>query len=441
MGRVPIRRLTGDDFLSKKQVNWDKLDNTALLFPAIASENMTNVYRVSAVLSEEIDRAALQKAFNRVLPAFKAFKVRLRSGFFWYYFEENPRKPPAVEKEITFPGAYIDRSVSNQYLLRLSYHEKRINLEMFHALSDGFGVITFLKEIIYQYLRIRYPEALAGEPDSLSTDIFLDKEDSYIRNYKKPGKDRKKYVRTDALCITGPEFERPEIALIHGHMPVSALKEVCHRYGTTINTYLTAVYVWSIYKSVLNGRAGEKPIRCAVPVNLRPYYDSHTLKNFFAIIGAEFMPDREGYTFPEILEIVSDSLKSQMNRSNFDEIISYNVSNEMNMMLRIVPLFIKNFAIKQVFSASSHSYSTTMTNVGPVKVREPYKPYIKGFSVMLSMSEGQNIKAAIISYEDLLTVTFSSCLSDTSIQRCFFQELTKEGIPVTIETNGMYGEA
>ena len=288
---------------------------------------------------------------------------------------------------------------------------------------------------------VSYPEALAGEPDSLSTDIFLDKEDSYIRNYKKPGKDRKKYVRTDALCITGPEFERPEIALIHGHMPVSALKEVCHRYGTTINTYLTAVYVWSIYKSVLNGRAGEKPIRCAVPVNLRPYYDSHTLKNFFAIIGAEFLPDREGYTFPEILEIVSDSLKSQMNRSNFDEIISYNVSNEMNMMLRIVPLFIKNFAIKQVFSASSHSYSTTMTNVGPVKVREPYKPYIKGFSVMLSMSEGQNIKAAIISYEDLLTVTFSSCLSDTSIQRCFFQELTKEGIPVTIETNGMYGEA
>ena len=88
--------------MSKKQVNWDKLDNTALLFPAIASENMTNVYRVSAVLSEEIDRAALQKAFNRVLPAFKAFKVRLRSGFFWYYFEENPRKPPAVEKEITF---------------------------------------------------------------------------------------------------------------------------------------------------------------------------------------------------------------------------------------------------------------------------------------------------------------------------------------------------
>ena len=248
-------------------------------------------------------------------------------------------------------------------------------------------------------------------------------------------------MRTDALCITGPEFERPEIAVLHGHIPVAALKEAAHRYGATINTYLTAAYIYSIYKGCLNGRASEKPIRCAVPVNLRPYYDSHTLKNFFAIIGAEFLPDREGYTLSEILEIISKNLKDQMTLENFDDIISYNVSNEMNMMLRIIPLAVKNFAIKRVFSASSHSYTTTLTNVGQVNIRDPYKPYIKGFSVMLSMSAGQNMKAAVVSYDGTLTITFSSCLSDTSIQKIFFQTLTSEGIPVTIETNGMYEDS
>lgn len=33
-----------------RQVRWDKLDNTAHLFPSIAGESMTNVYRISVNL-------------------------------------------------------------------------------------------------------------------------------------------------------------------------------------------------------------------------------------------------------------------------------------------------------------------------------------------------------------------------------------------------------
>ena len=35
-----------------RQVRWDKLDNTAHLFPSIAGESMTNVYRISVTLKE-----------------------------------------------------------------------------------------------------------------------------------------------------------------------------------------------------------------------------------------------------------------------------------------------------------------------------------------------------------------------------------------------------
>ena len=38
-----------------KNKNWEKLDNTAVLFPAIASEETTNVYRISVNLTEEVD--------------------------------------------------------------------------------------------------------------------------------------------------------------------------------------------------------------------------------------------------------------------------------------------------------------------------------------------------------------------------------------------------
>ena len=42
----------------REQLAWDKLDNTANLFPVIATEDMTNVYRISVTLTEKIDRVS-----------------------------------------------------------------------------------------------------------------------------------------------------------------------------------------------------------------------------------------------------------------------------------------------------------------------------------------------------------------------------------------------
>ncbi len=420
------------------KVAWDKLDNTALLFPVIATQTMTNVYRISAELSENIDRDLLQEALDRILPSFDVFRMRLRAGLFWYYFEENKRKAPLIREEYSFPGAYINKSRNNHFMFRVTYYEKRINLEVFHALTDGFGGVVFLKELVYQYLRLKYSEELADEPDKISNDVFLDKEDSYIKNYKKPGKDRKKYKHEKAVIVTGESFPGDEVGVIHGFMPIAELKAACKRYGVTINKFLTGVYVYSIYKEYLGGHPSEDAISCGVPVNLRPYYDSHTMKNFFVILAAEFRPEIDDYSFEEVLSIVCESLDRQMTKENLDDIISYNVSNEMNMTLRVIPLFIKNLAIKQVYAASSHSNTTTLTNIGNIVIREPYKQYVKGFSCLLSMSEGQNIKASVCSYDGVLNITFSSILTDTSIQRRFFQTLTKEGVPVAIQTNEIY---
>ena len=73
----------------KEEVGWGKLDNTANLFPAIVNETMTNVYRMSVTLTEDISPDCLQKALELVLPWFDTMNVRMRTGMFWYYFETN----------------------------------------------------------------------------------------------------------------------------------------------------------------------------------------------------------------------------------------------------------------------------------------------------------------------------------------------------------------
>ena len=109
-------------------------------------------------------------------------------------------------------------------------------------------------------------------------------------------------------------------------------------------------------------------------------------------------------------------------------------------MLRAVPLFLKNIAIKSVYRTSALANTSTITNIGSIGIREEYQPYIRGFHAFLSMSKGQSIKGCICSYKDTLVFTFSSTLTDVSVQRGFFRKLSQEGVEVEIETNGVYDE-
>lgn len=421
-----------------RELRWDKLDNTANLFPVIVSETVSNVFRISVTLKEDIDPELLQKALDKVLPYFDVFKARMKKGIFWYYFETNRKPAPKVIPENTYPCMYIHTYSNNDYMFRVTYYEKRINLEVFHVLTDGNGAFAFLKELTYQYLRYKYPELMDSCSDALHTATSLDKEDSYLKNYKKSAK--KGYKTEKAVIIKGDKFPVNNFGIIHGYINLPQIKATAKRYGVTINQYLLGVFTWAVYTEYLNSQPSDKPISACVPVNLRPYFGSDTTKNFFAVVSAVFKPTKENYTFEEVLSEVSKSLNEQITKENLEKLFSYNVSNEMNYFLRAVPLFIKNIAMKFVYKTSARANTTTITNLGVVSVVEDYKDYIERFHTVLSMSKGQNIKGSVCSYKDTLVFTFSSAIRESFIQRAFFRKMVEDGIDVSIESNGVYYE-
>ena len=309
-----------------REIRWDRLDNTAHLFPVIAGENMSNVYRISVTLTELVQPDVLQQALNIVLPKMDGFNLRLRMGVFWYYFEENGKPAPKVREESNFPCRYIQQNQNHSYMFRVTYYKYRINLEVFHVLTDGMGGINFLKELTYQYLRLAHPELKEKVGDSLNSGTSLNREDSFLKNYKKSS--AKGYQTKKAYLLKGEHLGPGEFGVMHGYMQIPQLKEVCHRYGCSINEYLVSVYIWSVYTECMKGMPSASPIRVAVPVNLRPYFNSITTKNFFVMVSAEFHPTKEVYRFAEVLEIVRDNLRSQINREHLEKLFSYNVSNE-----------------------------------------------------------------------------------------------------------------
>ena len=137
----------------------------------------------------------------------------------------------------------------------------------------------------------------------------------------------------------------------------------------------------------------------------------------------------------EVLDIVKSSLRGQITKEHLEELFSYNVSNQKNIFLRFVPIFIKLLAMRYVYHSSAKANTTTVTNIGNIQVEEAYRPYIRSFHAMISRSAGQNMKAAVCSYADTMVITLTSVLEDVSIQRRFFRTMAAEGISVEIESN------
>lgn len=415
-----------------KELKWHKLDNTAQIYPVIAGEDLSGVYRISVTLKEQVDPERLQEALEKIIPWFEGFHVRLRRGIFWYYFETN-QKIPRVEEEYTYPCRYIDPYSNNQYLFRVSYYKRRIHTEVFHALTDGYGAVNFMRELVSQYLRLVHRDAFPEVLDRATRNCSFNMEDSYLKYYKKSN--AKGYSPIKAYQLKGKLLGFPGMQVIHGYLDVADLKRVCKGYGATITQYLAAVMIHSIYQE--GAKESDAPIRINIPVNLRQFFESTTTMNFFGVAFAELAGQGREYTFLEILEKVKADLERQITKAYMEERISYNVSNEMNPWLRRTPLFIKNMGIRYLYNRSAKSFTTTISNLGLIRVLPEYEDYIENFHFVMGVSKKQPVKSVVCSYGNQLVFTFSSVFEDTSLQRAFFKKIAADGVHVKVESNGV----
>ena len=420
------------------EAKWHKLDNTANVFPVISNKTYSSVYRVAAHLKQEINEEILQEALVKTLPWFDSFGVKLKHGAFWHYFEAN-KKLPQVEREQTYPCAFIDPNTNSQFLFKVTYFGKRINLEVFHAITDGTGAIRFLKALIYNYIKLAYHEKLSQEALKMPiVDVISDVEDSYHKNYRKLAYVR--YKTKKAYKLSGDKLPVFTMSVIHGVVKISELLELCKQYQVTLTQYVSTLIIWCIYKEYLNEQPNRNPIKVNIPVNLRGFFNSTTELNFFSYINVGITISKSQYTFNEMLALISQQFKNQLTKENLSQTISDNVSTEKNIFVRIAPLFVKDLGVKIAYLRSTKENSVVLSNLGIIEVHDDFKEYIDTFEALIGVSKSEPIKCSMCSFGDKLVFTFTSLLRDPYLQRAFFRHLSNEGIDVTIESNGVNNE-
>ncbi len=418
--------------------DWYKLDLSAIVYPTLQRRDFSSVYRLSVVLKEEIQPDVLQRALNMTMPRFPTYKAAIRKGLFWRYLEPNNRPGPFVQEDVKNPCQPMHFKANNRYLVRVYYFRNRISLEAHHSLGDGTGGMCVLQTLTATYLRLLghteiqnggFVLDINGEPEAEEL------EDAYMKYAN--AKVCPPRLQEKAYRVRGTAEPFYTLNIIDGIMSVSEVMAVAKKYHATITEYLNAVLLYALLqKQKEDVRVREKPVKIAMPVNLRRFFPSRTLRNFITMIYPGVDPRLGDYTFEEIVVQVHNYMKYYINEKLLRGDITTNAETQRNPFIRVVPLFIKDMVVKTFYTKiQDRNSSAGLTNMGALKVPEGMIPYIERFDIYMGQPFSRRTNCAIISFQDTLTINFASSIVEADVERNFFRKLVQDGIHVKIESN------
>lgn len=133
---------------------WVRLDNASNVFLAARSAADPKVFRVGVELDHPVDPRLLQAAVDATFDRYQLFHAVLRRGVFWYYLQASDLRPRVTAEELP-TCAPLYQPDRRRLLFRVVHHDRRISLEVFHALADGTGALWFLRDVVTAYARSR----------------------------------------------------------------------------------------------------------------------------------------------------------------------------------------------------------------------------------------------------------------------------------------------
>lgn len=423
---------------------WYKLDNAAKIYPAIREDDWAPIFRIDAVLKKEVNSDALQSALVMTYKRFPTFSVNIMKGLFWYYFEPNEAEPK-VKLEDTYPTSPFSDEKDGGYLFRVLYYKRRISLEIFHSITDGFGATIFLKTLLFNYFTvINGSEPITNPLDLEKYDILYYKDlptpeetaDSF-QYYALSGNEMN-LKENSAFKIPGTRIKENTLKVLHILASVNKLKSLAKEFDATITEFLTALFIYAILNAKVYNTSDRKPIKISVPLNLRKRFPSKTLRNFSSYINVEFSPDAnmESVDLKDICKVVSRQIREGVDVNILRSKFSGNVQTEKNIIMRIAPLVLKNIVLKTGFSLYGERITTsTLSNIGNIDLPESMASMVERFDFLIGAPKQNAYNCAVISFKDTMSISFSSIISENIVLKTFADFLVKHGIDVRIEAN------
>lgn len=432
-----------DEFIVKnaakrRKLRWMRLDNAAKIYPAAKRRNWNNFFRLSATLTEEVDREVLKSAMDITMRRFPSIAVRLCRGMFWYYLEELSESPE-ISEEKPWPLAHTPFESINKCALRVIVYNKRIAVEFYHALTDGNGGIIFLKSLIAEYLEQKHGISIPCEKgvfDRLEQPHIEEFEDSFSKNVGTISAKRNASTVYRIRCTPERSDMRHLTTFIFDTQQVL---DAAKSHGVSLTVFLTGAMLFALQAlqdEQIPDKRKQKPLRVVVPVNLRTLFGSKTLRNFVHVVMPEIDPRMGDYSIEEILSSVKHQLGVLITKKNLQSMFTPNVNAERNPVLRLMPLFVKNIAMKMVYdTVGERTNCLNLSNLGAVDLPDIMKEYVERFDFVLGVQATKPNNCGIVSYNGKLYMNFIRNTVESCLEKRFYDTMRSLGIVATVESN------
>ena len=419
----------------KNSEEWYKLDNAGLIFPAIQQSSWNSMFRLSAYLYEQVDARILEQAINDIMPRFPAFNVSLKRGFFWYYFQQLD-KPIKVEQEHSNVCSAIALNKTTP-LFRVLYFNKKISVEFFHSLTDGRSGLAFLNTLVSRYLVLKgydidvqkLPISYLDNPDQEEW------EDAFNRycdlKEKAPRKEKTAYQ------LSGEINKKKKVNIISLILESDKVKEIArNKYNCSVHEMLSAVLIKALCdEQLFFNKKKIKPVRISVAADMRQFFPSKTLRNFVNVINIGINPDKSETSLEQCINAVKQQMKL-FTKEQFMKINNTNVADQRNFLIRIIPLFIKNFVMNMVyFQSSEKGFACPFSNIGVVNDNNQFKGLVDKYDFIVGPLKFNKFASTVITYNNKLTFSFSLKVKETSIVKSIAKIFNEMGLKIFVESN------
>ena len=406
-----------------------KLDNAANIYPASMSKHYCSQYRIKVTLSENIDKELLQKALETVSERIPTFRCKLKAGAFWWYLKRIDSTPVLLP---VMPLKRPDFKEQKGLLYRVSAEESSIFLDVFHALADGNGALCFLMTLAGEYIRLRYGASIRYNHlvlDPKHRPAYFEVEDSFKTVFS--GRHGKLEQNVDAYHIRGRALPHSAVRDIRAVIEMEQIQAVCRSFACTVTELLIAAMLRALQEEYRNDPSKKKRsvLKVSVPVNLRPLYNSRTVRNFSSYVNLGVDVKDGLMSFEQLVSAVKTQKAHDLQKEQLEPKIAANVELEEMFIVRMLPLALKHPIIDITNLLHGDRFcSQTLSNMGLVRLPEAMTPYVQDIDVILGRQRGNSGAFTCVSYNGKLYLHMTRKIERNAFEQAFLQQLSSLGI-------------
>ena len=413
---------------------WSRLDNAGKIYPANVNLRNTTLFRFSVRTRTDVDEIRLQEAVDQIMPRFPYFHVHLSRGLFWYYFKKTDEQI-RIREDQYYPCTEWDFKKSGfPFLVR--YGKRSITLEFSHSLTDGTGALEFLKSLLLRYYKlaginpadtrgIKVPGQKINKGEY--SDAFREFYDVHLPSRKRD--------TTKAFHLNDRMVPKGVYRVTKGVMSTADLKKAAAGKELNITALICVIYLEVFQHIIYEKKARPAPIAVNLPVNLRNIFGSETMYNFFVSVTPSIDPRIGFFSEQDIIKHVKNYLSIEIDRRYVGKMIKRNIKIERNILIRIIPLFIKELLLPMVYNIwGERGYTSGVSNLGKIEFPPEIEEQIDAVDMIPPPSPGNLVKMLCYSYRGDFNIVFGSLSENRTVERMFFQRLRKLGVPIKIET-------